>query len=117
MLPARLGDVSSLQQLSLYDCPALTALPGSLLKCQQLQQLVLCSCDLLQLLPEAGSMLDSNTVWPNLQQIEIRDCGRLWALPDGLADLPKLTQLAVTNCQRLRVIPEGVMQLACLQLA
>jgi hypothetical protein len=106
----------------LYECLALTALPASLLQCQQLQQLVLCCCDALQLLPDAGSILNasnsvSDTVWPNLQQIEITDCGRLWALPDGLTELPKLTQLAVTNCQRLRVIPEGVMQLACLQLA
>jgi hypothetical protein len=108
----------------LYECTSLAALPASLVRCQQLQQLVLCGCDALKLLPEASLNLSdnisnsvSNTVWPNLQQIEISDCGGLWALPAGLADLPMLTQLAVINCQRLQVIPEGVMQLSCLQLA
>jgi len=86
-LPAELGQLQALQQLTIHDCRELSALPAELGQLQALQQLTIHDCRELSALPAELGQLQA------LQQLTIHDCRELSALPAELGQLQALQQL------------------------
>lgn len=89
---AHLRGFSTLEGLSLFDCPMLTELPTSISALVSLQYLLLQSCDVLQSVPEGISSLTA------LSKLCLLWCKEIEALPESIGSLSLLTCLHVAYC-------------------
>ncbi|CAK0851402.1 unnamed protein product [Prorocentrum cordatum] len=108
-LARRLGDMASLQILTIESCDDLEMLPERLADLRSLQQLTVWDCDRLRSLPERLGDLAS------LQDLKICECGQLQHLPERLGDLASLQRLLIESCDCLALLPERLGELTSLQ--
>jgi len=76
-----MGSLTGLQELDLYKCSGLTALPESMGRLTGLQELALVRCSGLTALPESMGSLTG------LQKLDLYGCFGLTALPESMGSL------------------------------
>uniref|UniRef100_A0A0E0JTE7 Peptidase A1 domain-containing protein n=1 Tax=Oryza punctata TaxID=4537 RepID=A0A0E0JTE7_ORYPU len=111
-LPEWLGQLVSLESITIINCPKLTSLPKSLQNLTALRQLWLEGYEELEILPEwMGQLLTEpyrfkTTVVGGVRELEI--------LPEGLGYLISLKKLVIKDCPKLTFLPESMKNLTAL---
>lgn len=102
-LPHELGNLGSLQELVITDCPNLELLSGTTVFPPNLQGLVLRGCS-LESLPE--SMINISS----LKYVYISGCLVLTSFPgDKKVTTTTFKQLTIDHCPHLEFLPQGIM--------
>ena len=104
-LPASLGNMKGLTELTLWKCEQLQALPDSLGELTGLSELSLPECRALQTLPDSLGELTC------LSQLSLPDCTALQTLPDSLGELTGLIELGLPACRALSALPDSLGEL------
>lgn len=94
-LPTTLGACVSLTLLDLRLCVALAELPPSIAEMPKLQKLLLHGCVSLRALPPLRGLM-----W-NLEVLDLSRCSRLVELPDDIEELRMLHTLVLEGCALL----------------
>ncbi|XP_059065105.1 disease resistance protein RPV1-like [Cryptomeria japonica] len=95
-VPDNIGELSRLKRMRIEDV-MLTNLPTSLGDLFSLTNLDIRNCPKLDRLPDSLGDLSS------LTNLDIRDCPKLKCLPDSIGDLSSLTNLSIKNCPKLEL--------------
>ncbi|KAJ8624221.1 hypothetical protein MRB53_032751 [Persea americana] len=90
--PESLGNLASLTDLRIRDCPSIRSLPESLGNLASLTDLRIRDCPSIRSLPESLGNLAS------LTDLRIRDCPVVTELPKGLQRLTNLRRLSIREC-------------------
>ncbi|VAI38666.1 unnamed protein product [Triticum turgidum subsp. durum] len=96
ILPEWLGQLNSLEEISIGSCANLTSLPESM-NLAAVRKLMLIECKGLVTLPGLLGQLTS------LEEILIGDCPNLTCLPESIRSLSALKLLKIVWCPRLIV--------------
>ncbi|GLJ33575.1 hypothetical protein SUGI_0675120 [Cryptomeria japonica] len=107
-LPNSLGDLCSLTDLSIQDCPHLEHLPNTIGKLSVLTDLSIQKCLSLKFLPNFLGDLHS------LINLSIQDCPKLECLPNSLGDLCSLTDFSIKKCSIMEYLPNSLGRLSSL---
>jgi Leucine-rich repeat (LRR) protein len=83
-LPYELGNLSSLEILRVYACPAIRRLPQSICRLKRLKYLDISQCINMRDLPEEIGYLTS------LEKINMRECSQLRSIPRSYSSLKAL---------------------------
>ncbi|KAG2557223.1 hypothetical protein PVAP13_8NG178301 [Panicum virgatum] len=108
-LPERLGDLTSLTELSLLSCKGIKTLPESIQHLTCLRHLKINGCPELVALPERLGDLTS------LVYLMLRDCDGIKSLPESIQQLTRLQLLEINGCPELVqwcILEENKMKLA-----
>ncbi|XP_060670703.1 putative disease resistance protein RGA1 [Ziziphus jujuba] len=84
--------LQSLSILSLYKLPKLVALPEGLQQVTSLQEIIIFNCEILEAVLECVKSLKS------LRRLVIKDCPSLMCLPEGIDGLTSLKNLEIVRC-------------------
>ncbi len=109
-LPAAIGELKALTKLNLQWCSSLTALPESIGELKALTTLDLSYCSSLAALPAAIGELGA------LKMLNLQGCSNLVALPDTIGELKALTTLDLSYCSSLAALPESIGDLGALKV-
>ncbi|MBB4725925.1 type III secretion system effector XopAE [Xanthomonas euvesicatoria] len=109
-LPARIVELSRLNELSMLHSSHFRELPENIGLMQGLRSLEVTSNSKLEQLP--GSL----TRLHRLEKLNLSSNRRLAHLPEDIGQLRGLTELSLKNCAALRELPDSVGDLAQLQL-
>ncbi|KAK3416451.1 hypothetical protein EUGRSUZ_H02205, partial [Eucalyptus grandis] len=98
-LPTSIGNLVSLEDISLFDCNKLVILPSSIYKLQNLKVLQLCGCSQLQEIPKIPE---------KLRRLKANNCKSLTRILSNICDVGDfdLEELEISNCQQLQEIPK-----------
>lgn len=100
-LPASVGRLKALKELTLWSNPELEYLPDELSRLASLERLDIQSCKSLANLPPLGNL-------SALKALTVSGCEDLEALPSNLGDLSNLEKLTVANCPNLADLPRSL---------
>jgi len=133
-LPECLGELRSLQKLTIRSCHSLRSLPQSMGHLTSLQVLSVDWCHALQQLPEClGELCSLRTLYvgglrninsfpqslrylTSLRDLRIGGCDALHELPECLGDLRSLCKLYIIGLPRLTCFPKSLCRLTSLEL-
>ncbi|XP_078158082.1 uncharacterized protein LOC144553755 [Carex rostrata] len=133
VLPRKIGNLISLEELIINECKKLEVLPESLCQLKALRKLSICSCYKIKELPNnIGNVvsleelrIDSCSglrVLPEslcqlkaLRKLSIGECGKIKELPNNIGNLISLEKLIINMCDKLEVLPESLCQLKALR--
>ncbi|RCV20174.1 hypothetical protein SETIT_4G035100v2 [Setaria italica] len=93
--PKWLGGLSSIRKMDITRCKELSDLPGSMRYLTSLQELSLIDCPRIKVLPEWLGDLTA------LKKLQIRYCRGINSLPQSIQKLTKLKGLAIYHCLEL----------------
>ncbi|KAK3416300.1 hypothetical protein EUGRSUZ_H01757 [Eucalyptus grandis] len=98
-LPTSIGNLVSLEDISLFYCKKLVILPSSIYKLQNLKVLQLCGCSQLQEIPKIPR---------KLRRLKANNCKSLTRILSNICDTGDfdLEELEASNCQQLQEIPK-----------
>ncbi len=108
-LPASLGQLGALKQLTLCTLTALEEMPDTLGRMTSLTSLTMDHCEKLKTLPASIGQLGA------LKQLTLCGLDALEEMPDTLGRLTSLEDLTLTNCRQLKALPASIMLLSRLQ--
>ncbi|XP_062191967.1 disease resistance protein RGA2-like [Phragmites australis] len=123
MLPA------SLEQMGIFDCSSLVALPSNLGNLPKLRNLDLFNCNGLKALPDGmdgltslewlrivcSRLLEIPKLPASLEELQIVGSKCLVALPSNLGNLAKLRDIILWGCDGLKALPHGMDGLTSLE--
>lgn len=104
-LPSGFDHLSSLQSLTIENCPELDLNSTSSNEwkgLKNLRSLVIKENPKLKSLPEGVEMVTS------LQDLELHNCPELASLPDTMSNLKSLGRLVLSECNKLASLPKGL---------
>ncbi|KAG2614649.1 hypothetical protein PVAP13_3NG239110 [Panicum virgatum] len=104
-----LGELQSLQELTIRNCNSLTTLPQSMGHLTSLRSLILDSCSAISLLLESLGELHS------LQELTVQSCRSLSSLPQSVVRLTSLQVLRISCCDAFHELPERLGELRSLR--
>ncbi|KAA0058608.1 disease resistance protein RGA2-like [Cucumis melo var. makuwa] len=107
-LPKGLEHLTALESLLLIECGNLVSIEG-IGQLSSLSDLRIMDCPKLRLLPEEIGHLVS------LSHLSICKCHNLTSLPEGVCGLTSLSYLSIYDCPNLRTLPEGLSQIRSLK--
>ena len=108
-LPASLGQLGALKQLTLAWLDGLEVLPDAVVRLTSLGSLTIKCCDKLRALPRGIGKLGA------LRELTLRGLNELQEMPDTIGRLTALEHLTLANCSKLRTLPASIMHLSRLQ--
>ncbi|XP_078158766.1 putative disease resistance protein RGA1 [Carex rostrata] len=92
VLPTKIRNLISLEELIIFECGRLEVLPESLCQLKALRELSICSCFKIKELPNnIGNLI-------SLEELIIDSCYDLTVLPDSLCQLKALRKLSISRC-------------------
>ncbi|XP_078158079.1 putative disease resistance protein RGA4 [Carex rostrata] len=102
VLPRKIGNLISLEELIINGCVKLEVLPESLCQLKTLRKLSICSCDKIKELPNnIGNVV-------SLEELRIECCSGLRVLPGSLCQLKALRKLCLIECMLLGELPSDI---------
>ena len=107
-LPASLGQLGSLKQLTLAFLDELEVLPDAVVRLTSLGSLTIDHCGKLRALPRGIGKLGA------LRELTLEGLDELQEMPD-LIGLTALGSLTIKNCFKLRALPRGIGKLGALK--
>jgi hypothetical protein len=107
-LPASLGQLGALKQLTLAWLEELKVLPDAVVRLTSLGSLTIECCGKLRALPRGIGKLGA------LRELTLRGLNELQEMPD-LIGLTALGSLTIGNCDKLRALPRGIGKLGALR--
>jgi len=108
-LPASLGQLGALKQLTLAWLDGLEVLPDAVVRLTSLGTLTIDGCGKLRALPRGIGELGS------LKQLELVPLNELQEMPDTLGRMTALEHLTLDCCKKLRTLPASIMHMSRLQ--
>jgi len=108
-LPASLGQLGSLKQLTLAWLGGLEVLPDAVVRLTSLGSLTIEWCGKLRALPRGIGKLGA------LKELRLQWLHVLHEMPDTIGRLTALEHLTLANCSKLRTLPASIMHLSRLQ--
>lgn len=107
-LPPTICGITSVNSISITNCPGFVELPKNLSNLNSLELLRLYACSELESLP--GEICDL----PSLKYLDISQCMSLTSLPEELGKLSKLEKIDMRECS-VYSIPSSAVSLTCLR--
>ena len=108
-LPASLGQLGALKQLTLAWLGGLEVLPDAVVRLTSLGSLTIECCDKLRALPRGIGELGA------LKKFTLRRLNELQEIPDTIGRMTSLEHLTLASCSKLRTLPASIMHLSRLQ--
>ena len=115
---------TSLVELDIRQCAALSSIPDSIGACSQLSSLVMLGCTLISLPESLGecialhtlnasgmkslAALPDNVHWRSLEVLQLSECGELTRLPASLGECVALKKIECYWCKSLRELPPSI---------
>ncbi|XP_078158758.1 putative disease resistance RPP13-like protein 1 [Carex rostrata] len=107
-LPECICSLYSLRNLSLKEC-SLKVLPRKIGNLISLEELIINECKKLEVLPESLCQLKA------LRKLSISSCYKMKELPNNIGNVVSLEELRIDSCSGLRVLPGSLCQLKALR--
>ena len=107
-LPESIGNLSALTNLQFSGCTALINLPESIGNLKTLEILTIEACENLKHLPESIGNLSA------LTNLQFSGCTALINLPESIGNLKKLMSFTIEDCKNLQHLPESIGNLSAL---
>ena len=108
-LPASLGQLGALKQLTLAWLDELKLLPDAVVRLTSLGSLTIECCDKLRALPRGIGKLGA------LKKLTLEWLTELQEMPDTIGRMTALEHLTLHSCSKLRTLPASIMHLSRLQ--
>ena len=108
-LPSTLGQLGTLKKLLLSGLATLEEMPDTLGSLTSLESLTIADCPKLKALPASIMLLS------RLQELRIDGLSELEEMPDTLGSLTSLESLTIADCPKLKTLPASIMLLLRLQ--
>ena len=108
-LPASLGQLGALKQLTLAWLDGLEVLPDAVVRLTSLGNLTIQWCGKLRALPRGIGKLGA------LKELTLRGLNELQEMPDTIGRMTALEHLTLARCSKLRTLPASIMHLSRLQ--